>query len=88
MISTIIVLVVLASGLVTSIIFPVHLPEEMISAIEVFLGSLLPFNGVFPIFTFLQALTLIIFIRVMYLIFKIVVGIISWVTGSGQPEIE
>ena len=88
MITSIIILVVVGAGLLTSFIFPVHLPEPMRDAIGEFFMNLTPFDGIVPIFTFIKAIGWIIFIRIMFLVFKLVMGIFALATGGGKPEIE
>lgn len=88
MITTIIVLAILASGMITSYFYPIYLPVAMHNAIEEVISAFMVFQGFLPVDTILKCIFFIIYVELFYLFYKLIMGIIGLISGTGKPEIE
>jgi len=87
MISTILLLSLVATGLITSIIYPVHLPAVIISFIDTMAQAIWQWEGILPISHWMIDITFILFISMMFGVTRIVIGILALASGGGKPEI-
>jgi len=87
MIATIILLVLIGSGLIASIIFPVHLPAEVLSAVADFAEAFWSLDGIIPVSEWMFDFSFILFITLMFAVARIILGIVALATGGGKPEV-
>jgi hypothetical protein len=87
MITTILILTLIGTGLITSIIFPVHLPAAVISTVDIFAQYIWQWEGILPISTWMNDIAFITFITMLYGVVRIVIGILALASGGGKPEV-
>jgi len=87
MIASILIITLISSGLLASIIWPVHLPAGMITAIDQLAAYLWAWDGLVDVATLLSCLWFLFFVSLMILVFKLVIGLIALVSGAGKPDL-
>lgn len=63
--------ILIISGTITSIIFPVLLPVSMLSAVDTFISYLFLWNGILPIVTIFNCLSFLVFFEIAIGIYKL-----------------
>jgi len=64
-----------------------HLPTESINAIDTFFQVISPWDLIVPITEALSVIIIIMTIEIGLIVVKLFVGIVSFVRGSGQPDL-
>jgi hypothetical protein len=88
MIANLVIISLFATGLIFTMFYPVFLPTYVIDGIKTVLTPIWAFAGILPIQAIFQCLNWIINFLLMFLIYKIIMGLVGLVNGSGKPEID
>lgn len=86
--NTILTLIALvAGGSIFNYIYPITIPPVWVGAIENLLNPLYGFNAFVPVQTFFSDLSWFVLLMVVYLFYKLVMGLLGLLSGGGVPEI-
>jgi len=88
MVATLIILAIFASGAIYTMFFPILLPPTITAGITALLTPIFAFDGILPISALFLSLNWLINLLVLYLVYRIVVGLIGMINGGGGPTIE
>jgi len=92
MISTVVksiaIIGILTSATIFSILNPITLTEPQVNAMVQIFQTLWGLDGLLPIDAIMEAIFLDISIFVLYIIFKLIMGLIALFAGTGKPEID
>ena len=87
MISLLIILGLFATGLIFTLFVPVYMPQSWVALIKTILMYLYAFDGFVPVATFFTTLSWFMKVLIVFLIYKILFGLIGLASGSGTPDI-
>lgn len=88
MIGTLVIIALFVSGAIYSMIYPVLLPDIVITAITNLLTPIFAFNFIFPIQAIFSCLNWAIQILVLYMVYRLIMGAVGLINGSGHPDLE
>lgn len=87
-IGTLIIIGLFVSGAIFTMFFPILLPEPVINAIKDLVAPIFAFEGLAPVAALFTGAFWTINILLSFMVFKIVMGLVSMINGNGQPEVE
>lgn len=88
MIGTLIILSLLSTGLIYTMIYPVLLSPKIVNSLTSILTPIFAFNFIFPIKAIFECVNFTLQILVLYMVYRLVMGLIGLINGSGKPDLE
>lgn len=88
MIGLLVVLSLFVSGAIYSMFYPILLPDEVIDALTDILTPVFALDGMIPITEIFNCVNWTITILLVYLIYRLIMGLLGLITGGGTPDLE